>query len=493
MLVTELLTQNAQQHPTKTAVLTNESSILYGELEDAVTRLSRHLIGRGLRSGERVALHWHNSVEYVIVMLSVWRAGLILVSINPRLKTAEIAWVLEHSGAQLCFSDPELLKLVPAGVEVLSQLPATATSTSPLLQPDLDAPLMILYTSGTTARPKGVVHTARTLLEGATMVLRYTPGSGDRPLAISQMAHIGALQTVFLPALLQCGTVVLLRAFDAAGALDIIERFRCTYFFTLPASLQFMAEEQAERPRDVSSLRSILAGGDSCSLALHRRVKQQLEIHPQEGCGMTEVTPVAINPPDAVRPGSIGLAVNGEVRVVDSRGIEVASGDVGEMVIRSPANCLGYWNDPQATAQLFEGGWLHTGDLVTRDPEGYLWFRGRLKQVIMRGGSNISPQEVEEALYQHPAVLEAGVVGFPDTTWGEVPVAFVALRAQSDVTADQLTAHARMLLADYKVPTRFFLLGELPKGPTGKIDRRCLRESLVSETNNGGNAMRALA
>jgi len=134
------------------------------------------------------------------------------------------------------------------------------------------------------------------------------------------------------------------------------------------------------------------------------------------------------------------------------------------MVVRSAANCLGYWNDPEATRQLFEGGWLHTGDLVKRDEDGYLWFRGRLKQIIIRGGSNISPEEVEEALYQHPAVLEAGVVGLPDATYGEVPIAFLALRAGCEVTQDQLVEHARVLLADYKVPTTFLFMDELPKG-----------------------------
>ena len=294
------------------------------------------------------------------------------------------------------------------------------------------------------------------------------------------MAHIAALQCVFLPGLIQGGSVVLLRQFTAAGALDIIERFQCTYVFSLPSCLQLMAEEQVQQPRNISSLQAILAGGDTSSFALQRQVGEQFHLEMQEACGMTEVLPTAVNPHAAVRVGSIGIAVNGIVRVVDSRGIDVERGGVGEMVIRSAANCLGYWNDPESSARLFGGGWLHTGDLVTQDEDGYLWFRGRLKQIIIRGGSNISPQEVEEVLYQHPAVLEAAVVGLPDDTCGEVSVAFLALKAGRDVTADQLVKHAGALLADYKVPTELFFVDELPKGLTGKIDRRRLRDMLLA-------------
>ena len=157
------------------------------------------------------------------------------------------------------------------------------------------------------------------------------------------------------------------------------------------------------------------------------------------------------------------------------------AGETGEILVRSPANCVGYWNDPDATKCLFEDGWLHTGDLASCDEDGYYWFKGRLKQLIIRGGSNISPQEVEEALHQHPAVLEAGVVGAPHTVYGEVPVAGVALRAGRSVSEDQLRAHARKLLADYKVPERIFFLPELPKGLTGKVDRRSLRDILVAQ------------
>ena len=199
---------------------------------------------------------------------------------------------------------------------------------------------------------------------------------------------------------------------------------------------------------------------------------------------MTESVPLTLNPCGKVRAGSIGPAVPSiSIRVVDLRGCDVEPGQVGEIVVRSPASCLGYWEDPEATASLFDGGWLHTGDLASRDADGYYWFKGRLKQLIIRGGSNISPQEVEEALYQHPAVLEAGVIGAPDPVYGEVPVAFVALREAHDLTEDELLFHTRRLIADFKTPDRIFFIEELPKGLTGKVDRRRLRDILIVQPN----------
>ena len=479
MMFNEILTEFATRHPAKAAVLTNERTITFGELDLAVHGLARHLADRGLRSGDRVGLHWHNSVEFVVVMLGAWRAGLNVVPINPRLKKGEIDYVLGHSGARLCFSEPGLAELV-SGAEVVSELPLLTAGGDPLPAADPDAAAMILYTSGTTGRPKGVVHTQRSLFEGARTTAGIAVGIGGRPLAITQVSHMGALGLVLLPGLILGASVVLLRAFEAGAALDCIERFGCTNLFGLPACLQLMAEEQARHPLSVSSMRGITAGGDSVSAALQHRVVAQFHVETQEGHGLTEVLPTAFSQRGSVRVGSIGQAANCELRVVDAQGNDLEPGESGELLVRSPASCIGYWNDPAATAHLFEGGWLHTGDLFTTDEDGYFWFKGRLKQIIIRGGSNISPQEVEEVLYRHPAVLEAGVVGLPDATFGEIPVAFVALRQWKKVEPKELIAHVRTQLSDYKTPERIYLMEELPKGLTGKVDRRRLREILLA-------------
>jgi long-chain acyl-CoA synthetase len=350
-----------------------------------------------------------------------------------------------------------------------------------LPEADPAQPAVILYTSGTTARPKGVTHTHRTLFETTRLLTPDPIRPDDTLLAITQLMHASGLNCVLLPALHLGATAVLLRTFDPGVALDLIQRFRCTFTLALPAMLQSVVEEQARRPRDLSSLRTVVAGGDTVPVALQQRFLGLVGVAVLEGYGMTESVPITLNPSAAIT-GSIGLAL-GEVsiRLVDLDGRDVGAGETGEILVRSPANCAGYWNDSAATARLFHDGWLRTGDLASRDNEGYFWFKGRLKQLIIRGGSNISPQEVEEALYRHPAVLEAGVVGAPHPVYGAVPVGFVVLRAGHSLTEDNLLAHARELLADYKVPQRILFVAELPKGLTGKVDRRSLRDILIAQ------------
>ena len=487
MTVDSALHRHAERQPSKAAVRTADRSITYAELEASVTCLARYLLDRGLRPGDRVAVHWSNSIETVQLLLAAFRAGLVAVPINLRLKVPEIAYMFEHSSARICFSEPALVAVAEEArrggcPEVVSHFPALTTGSGALPEVDPAQPAVILYTSGTTARPKGVVHTHRSLFETTLLWASVAMDPDDTVLAVTPLMHASGLDLV-LTALHQGATAVLLRTFDPAAALDLIERFRCTYIWGLPAMLQVVVEEQAQRPRDVSSMRTAGAAGDTVPAALQRRFQDVFAIQLQEGYGLTESGgPVTVNPSADVRIGSIGSAFPGvTIRLVDLHGNDVGRGETGEILVRSPANCVGYWNDPAATACLFDDDWLHSGDLASRDEDGYYWFKGRLKQIIIRGGSNISPQEVEEALYQHPAVLEAGVIGAPHPIYGEVPVACVALRGGQTVTEEKLRAHARELLADYKVPERIFFLAELPKGLTGKVDRRSLRDILIAQ------------
>ena len=488
MTVDSTLHRHAERQPSKAAVRTDDRSVTYAELDASVTSLAHHLLDRGLRPGDRVAVHWSNSIEAVQLQLAVFRAGLVAVPINLRLKPPEIAYMFEHSAARVCFSEPALAAMAEEarrrGVpEVVSEFPAITINPGSLPEVDPAQPAVTLYTSGTTARPKGVTHTHRSLLATALITALIPISPDDTLLIITSLMHASGMD-FFLTALHQGATTVLLRAFDPAAALDLIERFRCTSIMGLPLFVQFVVEEQARRPRDVSSVRNAGAGGDTVSAALQRCFHELFRIELREGYALTESVPVTFNRNGNVRVGSIGPSAPGaDVRLVDPNGRDVPAGDTGEILVRSPANCVGYWNDPAATACLFTDGWMHTGDLASRDKDGYYWFKGRLKQLIIRGGSNISPQEVEEALYQHPAVLEAGVVGAPHSVYGEVPVAFVALRAGQSPTEDHLRAHGRKLLADYKVPERIFFLAELPKGLTGKVDRRSLRDILIAQSD----------
>jgi long-chain acyl-CoA synthetase len=431
-------------------------------------------------------------MEAVQLLLAAFRAGLVAVPINLRLKVPEIAYIFEHSSALVCFSEPALAAIAEEArcgscTEIVSHLPPLTTIPRPLAEVDPAQPAVILYTSGTTARPKGVTHTHRSLLETTVLISTVVPvGPDDTQLVMTPLMHASCLNVGLLTALYRGATEVLLRTFDPAVALDLIERFRCTHIWGLPAMLQFVVEEQARHPRDVSSLRAAGAGGDSVPAALQQRFHRVFPVQLREGLGLTESCLVAANPSSDIRMGSIGLAAPGvEIRLTDLQGHDVLPGETGEILVRSPANCVGYWNDPPATAGLFTDGWMHTGDLASCDEDGYYWFKGRLKQLIIRGGSNISPQEVEEALYQHPAVLEAGVIGAPDSVYGETVIAFISLRAGHQATPEDLQQFARQRLADYKVPERILYLDQLPKSPTGKVHRRALKEMLLPDFNLG--------
>ena len=244
--------------------------------------------------------------------------------------------------------------------------------------------------------------------------------------------------------------------------------------------LRFVVEEQTRCPRNVGSMRLCLAGGDTVPVTLQESFRAHFGVAVREMFGMTETAPVTCIREGEPRIGSIGRAMDlVDTRVADLSGNVLGDGQSGELQVQSPGNCVGYWDDPQATAGAFQDGWLRTGDLVRRDVDGFYWFEGRVKQIIIRGGSNISPQEVEEALYHHPAVLEAGVIGMPDPVHGEKVIAFVALREGLSADEQELRTFVRGRIADYKTPERILFLPALPKGLTGKVQRRALKDMVI--------------
>jgi long-chain acyl-CoA synthetase len=491
-----MLRQTVARLPQKAAVICGDQVVSYEALDRSSDALARWLLREGLESGDRVAVHWCNSVEVVNLYFACFKAGLIAVPVNNRLKPAEIAYILGHSRAKLCFSQLELAPLceqvraecpdLRALHTALPELTDAELGTGPLQEVSADRVAAILYTSGTTARPKGVMHTHVSLI-GATQLMAWVGADeSDTILATTQMLHISALCCSLLPSVARGATAVLIPAFDAAGTLDLIERWRVTSLLALPAMLRFVVEEQGRCPRNVSSLRQALAGGDTVPVNLQERFRALFGVVVRELYGMTESVPITCIPADGLRSGSIGPSAHlVDTRVVGFSGQLAGVGEVGELQVQSSANCIGYWEDEQATADTFHHGWLRTGDLVRRDGDGYFWFEGRAKQIIIRGGSNISPQEVEEALYHHPAVLEAGVIGMPDPVLGERVVAFVALREGHAATEQELRDLVRRRIADYKTPERVFFLDVLPKGLTGKVQRRALKDLALASPEMG--------
>jgi long-chain acyl-CoA synthetase len=419
---------------------------------------------QGLRPGDRIALHLRNGIELATCYCACFAAGFVAVPVNNRLTPEEIAYVLEHSGARAYLTQPDLriqtsipqwefdFNTASAGQHPAKRLP-------PL--PDADEPALLLYTSGTTARPKGVTHTQRTLAGNASYMEVWGLTPEDHTLLFTSMAHASGAIMLLVSSLWMGATVTIVPVFDAATVLDTWARCNATFYMALPAMVRALLIEQRARPRHLPSGRLAICGGDSVPVALQQEYAALFGHVLVEGFGMTEGLPVLANRPEANRAGSMGRALGDvELRVVE-----------GEMWIRGSGIATGYWGDAP-----FEDGWLKTGDLVEVDADGFVWFRGRKKEIIVHGGSNISPQEVEETLYRHPAVAEVAVIGEPDAYWGEGVLAYVALRDGHAASAEELVSFSCRHLAEYKCPRRVLFLPVLPKGITGKVQRRALKE-----------------
>jgi long-chain acyl-CoA synthetase len=482
------LLRNAATHlPNKPALHLQDRVLTYDELDVEVQRFARRLMACGAKPGDRVALHMHNGAEIAIAYFACFLAGVIAVPINARMKGPEIEYVLEHSGSSIYAAQREVVlgeisARFPSVRQLLVEhlnLDAGSNISANTLPPvQDDDPAVILYTSGSTARPKGVVHSHRSFLNAARGLCI---ASDDVIIITMSMAHSVAL-AMLLAGISAGAASIIVRQFEADLVLDLIAQYRATYMIGMPIMYRAVSAAQAVQPRDTASMRRWIASGDAIPATLQSDFARQLGGPLHEIFGTTETGVIAASLDcGAIRVGSFGRAAPGvEIAVIDANGDRTDIGAEGEMVVYSPANMIGYWNDQTATATALIGGWFHTGDLVSQDADGHLWFRGRKKEIIVRGGANVSPQEVEAVLYQHSGVREAGVVGALDVVWGERIVAFVDRRPGREVTADELMAFVAKRLAAYKVPEEIIFLEDLPKNAVGKVNRRALRERYVA-------------
>ncbi len=462
MLIWDRLKAHAASQGEKLAVGCGDTRLTYAQFAAKAEALAQSWLLAGLQPGDRIALHWRNGIELATCYYACFAAGLVAVPVNNRLTPEEIAYVLEHSGARAYLAQPELR----VATSIPWEFELSADGGVPMTGPDLpvtnpDDPALLLYTSGTTARPKGVIHTQRTLAGNAFYMEAWGLTPEDHTLLFTSMAHASGAIMLLISSLWMGATVTIVPMFDASTVLDTWARSGATFYMGLPTLIRALVAEQRACPRSIASGRLAIGGGDTLPVPLQEEYAA-LFGHPLvEGFGMTEGLPMLANHPKANRPGSMGRPLGDvEICVVE-----------GEMWVRGGGIAAGYWHDTP-----FEDGWLKTGDLVEVDADGFVWFRGRKKEIIVRGGSNISPQEVEETLYRHPAVAEAGVIGEPDAYWGEVVLAYVALREGHAASAEELVVFSRQHLAEYKCPERVLFLAGLPKGITGKVQRRALKE-----------------
>lgn len=487
---------NAWIRPEAVAVVGSRERWTYRELNERVGRLSQALRNRlGVRQGDRVAILSANGPEYLLVVLAAARTGMILVPLNWRLTPEELEFQLRDSGTRriLCSADytatasdltqriglEPLVRITPAsGPDGLTDLDALLAGelAGPARQEPLpwDQPLLICYTSGTTGKPKGAVLTSLNLYWNAVNdILTVDQRSDDVTITLLPMFHIGGLSLFTLPTLLAGGKVLIPERFDPEQALRIMQEEKVTLVFGVPTVHQRLLEEINTGRYDLSSVRMFYSGGAPCPVDLIDAFHQKGFLFGQ-GYGLTETSPTVFMMPlgdFARKAGSIGRpAPFSRVRLLDpATGAQVAPGEVGEIVVRGPNVFNTYWRNEEATRQAIRDGWFHTGDLARADEEGFVTIAGRLKEMIISGGENIYPVEVEQAIQTHPEVEEAAVYGVPHPEWGEVPHAAVVLTPGAALTEEALRAYCVARLGKYKVPKQFHVMLELPRNASGKV------------------------
>ncbi|MBS42974.1 MAG: AMP-dependent synthetase [Nocardioides sp.] len=459
------------------------------ELAGAVRHLASRLEELGVGRGDTVAVLLPNCAEVVVVMFAVWCRGAAMTPVNPALTDDEVRYQLQDSGSRVVVGDARAGALADAvgaaWVDVDSVHRGVHLSGSrpdPSAVAAVDDIALVIYTSGTTGRPKGVLLDHANLEAMSSSLLEHFELTGaDRSLLVLPLFHVNGLVVSVLSPLRSGGDVVLAPRFAADTFWDLVAEHRPTYFSAVP-TIYAMLEADDRGGVDSSALRFAICGAAPAPGGLLGRFEQRFGVPVIEGYGLSEGSVAStINPLAGPRkPGTVGVALPGQqVHVVAADGRPVAPGVPGEVVVRGANVMRGYLGRPRETAEVVRDGWLHTGDVGILDEDGYLRIVDRTKDLIIRGGENLYPKEIEECLHQHPAVLEAAVVGRPDETYGEVPVAFVSTRPGSDVGVEELRQHCARLLARYKIPATIELLDELPKNSVGKVVKAPLAEAVA--------------
>jgi fatty-acyl-CoA synthase len=437
-----------------------------------------------ITKGDRIAVLAQNDLDYIVLFFAAQRLGAILVPVNFRLTTREIEHILKDCSPKLLVTGPEyenpgyqttVLKLTD-----FSELLLKNSKSYLDFQGEEESPVMILYTSGTTGAPKGAVLTHKMLFwNSVNTSLRLNISQTDSAVIFLPLFHTGGWNVLTTPFLHRGAKVILLKKFDGDLILDLSEKEKCTLLFGVPTTMDMMARSAKFKDCKLSSLRYAIVGGEPMPVNLIETWHAK-KIPVRQGYGLTEFGPnvFSLNEQDAIRKiGSIGFPnFYCEARIVDQQNKEVGPGEIGELILRGPMCMHGYWQNEMATKETIVDGWLHTGDLVRRDSEGYHYVVGRKKDMFKSGGENVYPAELEKVLRAIPGVREAAVIGVPDAKWGEVGKAFVVLEEGAPLSESELTRHCTKNLAKFKIPKYFQFLPELPKGDSGKILKRKLAE-----------------
>jgi acyl-CoA synthetase (AMP-forming)/AMP-acid ligase II len=493
----QLLEHRVEKAPAKIFLLSEADGRQFScaDFAAAVNRTASMLLARGIKKGDAISLLLPNSVEYIVAYFACWTIGAIAGPVNSLLKAQEIAYVISNSEAKALLVNSEFLPLIDsirAELNILlsviqfdNETDATlefvdaekaALSSICSLNPEDEA--IIIYTSGTTGKPKGCVLTHGNIIANAKQISSWLGFSGnDRLLTIMPLFHMNAVSVTTMSALYAGGSTVVSPKFSASRFWQIISDYQITSFGSVATMLSMLLSTYPEGVPEglkTEQLRFAMCGSAPVPAEVLKRFEETFHCLVIEGYGLSESTcRSTFNPPDERRrPGSCGLPIGNEMKVVDEEDEDVPDGTLGEIVLRGENILKGYYRNPEATADTFRNGWFHTGDIGYRDADGFYYIVDRKSDMIIRGGENIYPREIDEVLYQHPAITAAAAIGVPDPLYGEEVAAFIVLKSEAETTEEEIIAFCRARLADYKCPKTVRFVEEIPKGPTGKLLKR---------------------
>jgi long-chain acyl-CoA synthetase len=496
--IPELLHQRVAANPDKAFLLSEADGrqFTYVEFEAAVGRTAAMLGTHGIAKGDVISLLMPNSAEYIIGYFACWQLGALAGPVNSMLKEHEIAFVMNNSEAKAILVHSEFrdriesikgelphLRVVimfdnetDATREIRGYAGLRPAGTPEACVPDDDA--IIVYTSGTTGKPKGCLLTHGNVIANAQQIsqwLNFT--ENDRLLTIMPLFHMNAVSVTTMSALYAGGSTVVSPKFSASKFWNVISDYQITSFGSVATMLSILLNTYSKGVPEglkTDQLRFAMCGSAPVPAEVMKKFEETFNCPVIEGYGLSESTcRSTFNPPDnRRRTGSCGLPIGNEMKVVDDDDNEVIDGELGEIVLRGENILKGYFKNQEATERAFRGGWFHTGDVGYRDKDGFFYIVDRKTDMIIRGGENIYPREIDEVLYQHPAVASAAVIGVPDPLYGEEVAAFVVLKDGANVSAEELIAHCQSQLADYKCPKSIRIVEDIPKGPTGKLLKR---------------------
>lgn len=461
----------------------------YAAFNAAVNRTANMLISRGIGKGDVVSLLMPNSAEYIVAYFACWKIGALGGPVNSLLKPEEIEWVVSNSESRLMLVGSEFATALPAAMTgdeprfvIFDNVDEATHGLSEKLDDVelmVDDDAIIIYTSGTTGKPKGCLLTHGNLIANAKQIAEWMDfGPDDRLLTVMPLFHMNAVSVTTMTALYAGGSTVVSPKFSASRFWETIARYKITSFGSVATMLSMLLAKASAGDSSLiphpSSLRFAMCGSAPVPAELLRKFEQRFNCLVIEGYGLSESTcRSTFNPPNEERrPGSCGKPIGNEMAVFDENDEPVADGELGEIVLRGPNICKAYFKNEEASAKAFANGWFHTGDIGYRDADGFFYIADRKSDMIIRGGENIYPREIDDLLYTHPGVAAAAVIGVPDELYGEEVAAFIVLKPGSKATAGEIVDHCRKHLADYKCPKTVHFLDEIPKGPTGKLLKR---------------------